>query len=389
MLLLRSRTDSAHVRCEVKGKAVDMNSVQGILKGCAITGIATAVPERVVGNDELKAFFGKDERSAAHFDKVIGNIRVKERHHGLRISTGELALAAVERLREAGLWSPEEISAIVFVSQTPNAALPTTANQLHGKLGLPKACLAFDINQGCAGFVYGAHAVFALLQTFGRPCKALLVGGDCNARGRNTEAGRENATLSDWALFGDAGFAAVLSYDPASSETVAWSLGSDGMGAQALYTLGHSPTASSALFPKPEEITSIYGHMDGEKIFEFTMDTVPDELQAVAALDGRDMEPADYARVFLHQANVFILKHLAMLANVPRSNLPISMDRYGNTSSASIPLTMCDLYSTHPECDKPERVLMCGFGVGLSWGTMALDIDPSCCLPIILVHEEA
>ena len=299
--------------------------LSGTFHHVRLAAVAAAVPETVVPNEAFLEALG--ERGLRKFTRMTG---IAERRHVRELTTEDLAFAAAEALRNDRKWETEGIDACVFVSQTPSVILPATACLLHGRLGLRQDCMAFDIGLGCSGFVYGLHVVGTLIES-GAIRRALLLGGDVPSR----VSARED--LPNQMLFGDAGFAAVVE----RTETDAplhWLLGTDGTGADAIYAAGHAPWAKRTT-PAGKAV-SPWLEMDGLAVFNFTINVVPDAIRAFCAEHQLSLEGFDW--FCLHQANRFILSQVAAATGFDDARNLVSIDRYGNTSSASIPLTLCD-----------------------------------------------
>ena len=320
-------------------------AISGAVQGVRFAGIACAVPERVVLNDGFAAIFGVEQ--IGKFEKMVG-VRERRMTAGDE-STSTLAITAARKLKDAGKFSADDIDAIMFVSQTPDFKLPATACKVQSSLGIKTECVAYDMNLGCSGFVYGVFAAASMLQMEGVN-KLLLCGGDTISR-LTAEDDPSSAPL-----FGDAGFAAVLERDVEAPEIrYAFKTDGAGMGAIMCKEGGHLS-------------------MDGMDVFNFTINEVPDLIKSEMAAAKLTAESVDY--LVLHQANKFVLKQVAMMTGFPMQKVPVSMDRFGNTSSASIPLTLCDLASRDQGL---KKIVMSGFGVGLSWGTLIMDFDLSAC----------
>lgn len=333
-------------------------AVSGTITNVRISGIACAVPEKVLSNEVFATRFGAEQMQK--FEKMVG---VCERHVAAADEfTSDFACKAARRLKIDGLWTDDDVDAVVFVSQTPDFVLPATACAIQHRLGIKKDCIAFDINLGCSGFVYGVHVASSLLQMDGVR-KVLLLGGDCCLK--TIDPGDASAAP----LFGDSGFATVFERaDKASAIDYAFRTDGSGYGAimndNAQNYGRHNPPKNACT------------KMDGMDVFNFTINEVPELIKEQMCEHGVKPEKLDY--LVLHQANKFVLKQVAMITDVGMAKTPISMDRYGNTSSSSIPLTLCDLAVANPGLGL-KKVLMSGFGVGLSWGTLLMDFDFSCC----------
>ena len=361
-------------------------AISGTIHNVRISGIACAVPETVVGNDFFASRFGEEKMK--NFEKMVG---VKERHVAPNgMTTSDLAFRAACELKD--LWSEDDVDAILFVSQTPDYQLPATACVLHKRLGVKKSCVAFDINLGCSGFVYGMY-IASMLLNGGSVRKVMLLGGDCSYKLVSID------DQSAAPLFGDSGFAVVLDYDESAS-AVDYSFCTDGNGYKAIIQpgityAGRMPIVYSANM-KSRELGNLLAregdspmslselHMDGMDVFNFTINEVPDLIKEQMECSGLTEQDVDL--LVLHQANKFVLKNVAMATGFSMKKVPISMDRYGNTSSTSIPLTLCDYFMSNPESGK-KKVLMSGFGVGLSWGALVTDFDFAACRKIVLGAE--
>ena len=361
-------------------------AITGTIHNVRMSGIACAVPEKVVGNDFFISRFGEEKMK--NFEKMVG---VKERHVAPNgMTTSDLAFRAANELK--GLWSADDVDAILFVSQTPDYQLPATACVLHKRLGIKKSCVAFDMNLGCSGFVYGLY-IASMLLNGGGVKKVILLGGDCSLKLISPD------DSSAAPLFGDSGFAVVLDYDE-TAPSFDYSFCTDGSGYKAIVQPGVTYAGRMPVVYDDDMKTRNVGtllsrtgdgticpselHMDGMDVFNFTINEVPDLIKEQMERSGVTEQDVDL--MVLHQANKFVLKNVAMATGFSMKKVPISMDRYGNTSSTSIPLTLCDYYMSNPTAGK-KKVLMSGFGVGLSWGTLVTDFDFTVCRKIALGTE--
>lgn len=352
-------------------------AVSGTLRNVRIAGIACAVPEMVIGNDMFAERFGAEQMQK--FEKMVG---VKERRFSTPEQTSsDFACAAAKQLLRSGIWKSDDFDAVIFVSQTPDYALPATACVLQHRLGIKKDCIAFDINLGCSGFVYGFFIASSVMQMEGVN-KVLFLGGDCISKATSP------LDSSAAPLFGDGGFACVLVKDAAATP-FDYSYCTDGAGYRAIVQpgityAGRMPIARNAdlrsavrLLDRKDDVRAPSELlMDGMDVFNFTINEVPDLIKGQMAWSGVTSDDVDL--MVLHQANRFVLKQVAMMTGFSMKKVPISMDRYGNTSVTSIPLTLCDYAQANPDVGK-KKVLMSGFGVGLSWGTLLGDFDFSVC----------
>lgn len=342
-----------------------------------IAGIAVAVPTKEVEIDSFAAIFG--DESVQKFKKMTG---VNKLHYADENQTAsDLGYVAARQLMLEKAIDPLSIDAVVFVSQSPDYRIPATAGVLHKRLGLTKDCLAFDINLGCSGYVYGLQTICSCMQT-SNINRALLIVGDTLSKLVSPE------DRSSVMLFGDAGSATLLEKEENAPEIKA-SVRTSGEGYGAIIMHGggyRNPTATSERYMWEDgNIRSDNDlFMDGTEVFNFTISEVPNLLKEF--LESENSIPEEYDCLVLHQANLFILKQIAKKIKFPMDKVPISIDAYGNTSVTSIPLTLAKMYGggyTKNEINS----LMCGFGVGLSWGVVSAKINVSNILPIIYTDE--
>jgi 3-oxoacyl-[acyl-carrier-protein] synthase III len=325
----------------------------------ALRGVVCALPRTEIHNTELAERFGAE--GVADVSKMIGVQSRRRAADGQ--TTADLCLAAAHTLLADLAWERDSIDALIFISQTPDYVLPATACALHGRLGLHKACVAFDVNLGCSAYAYGLWLASRMLdgQAINR---VLLLVGDTISK---TVDDNDRATAL---LFGDAGTATALEFDSAAAPTH-FILGSDGSGER------HLMMAASACKPylgddvrlAQRDAAKLY--MDGGEIFNFTLKNIPPLVADLLHFSGRTTEQID--AFLFHQANTFMLKHIIKKSKLPPERAPINMDRYGNTSSASIPLLIATCLGPQAQ---DKTVAMFGFGVGYSWSAALLNLAP-------------
>lgn len=336
--------------------------------GAQIRGVVSCVPSRVLGNDEFVRRFG--ESSVRDVVKMIG---VEQRHVAAgHETTSDLCCHAAGVLMGRLHWSPADVRAVVFVSQTPDYRLPATACTLQHRLGLPTSCAAFDVNLGCSGYVYGLWlAMVIAAQEPG--ARVLLLVGDTISK---TVDPGDRATAM---LFGDAGSATAIECTGGPS-LAHFVLGSDGAGARNLmipdgaYRTGCSPD------PRLEGRDGSRLFMDGAEIFNFTLTGVPPLLESLLDSTGSTRESLD--AVLFHQANAFMIRHLTKKMKLAPAIVPVNIDRYGNTSSASLPLLMTTDLAVALQ-QQSRRLVLLGFGVGYSWGGVMLEVGPLACVDTV------
>lgn len=340
----------------------------GVLKNVEVKGIACAVPDRVKKSEEYFDVFGEE-----NVRKFINMTGVRERHVALdEQCTSDLCHAAAKQLMEKLNWEPRTIDALILITQTPDYAVPATACVLQHRLGLSEDCIAFDVNLGCSAYVYGLWLAGTMIavQDLNR---VLLLVGDTSNYGINPN---DSATAM---IFGDGGTATAL--ERSEGKNMPYFLKTKGSGFRYIIVpAGHARSRSRVNVQASDYELS----MNGSEVFSFTITDVPKTLETFMAQNRIDIQDVD--KVVFHQANLFILKHLAKKLKIPTEKLAVSIDRYGNTSGESIPLTLVDALGGE-ESGGPVRLLLCGFGIGLSWGAVYLEMDRSVCLPMIYTNE--
>ena len=253
-------------------------------------------------------------------------------------------LKVASRLLHSNQIGADQVAALVVVCQTPSLPIPSVACQLQGALGLSSACYALDINMGCSGFVYGMQVAASVLEGAEQGKCALVLAGDFSSR----IVDPEDAATS--MIFSDAVAGALLSYADSSAST--YNLESLGQGAKAIYS---------------ERVgTDVFMRLNGIDVFAQSLGHVPGHLRRLWESAGLDK--ADELPHYLHQANKVI--NQAISKELKLSNAPSSIERYGNTSSASIPITMMHQPYT-------GEAILCGFGVGFSVASAHVQLSPS------------
>lgn len=346
-------------------------------KNVRIAGISAGVPENVISNYSLKS--GIDISTDYTPEAFVETTGVKERHCSYTLCTSDLCFAAAEKLIAELSWDKSEIGALVFVSQTADYFLPATACILQDRLGLPRECYAEDIALGCSGWVYGLSNVASLVAT-GTIKKALLLAGDA----------RKRAPGAFDPLFGHAGTATAIEYVE-GEKGFQFHFGTDGSGFDAIIT----PDGGSRnqVTPQSFELKEYEGkmmhnlqtHMKGMDVFSFGITTAPKSVKKLAEHYGFNYLDADY--VIFHQANMRMNNQIVKKLKLDPEKVPSCMYHFGNTSSASIPLTIVGELRGKFE-NKPTKFICCGFGVGLSWGTVMLETNNIVVPEVVNVKDE-
>ena len=289
-------------------------------------------------------------------------------------TTGDLCFAAAERLLEERNVDRSAIGVLVMVTQTPDYFGPSTASVLHHRLKLGQSCMAFDVNQGCAGFEYGLNLASAILDT-SQTAKALVLCGDTFAKSFSHKGDDyENASNSAKFLFGDAGAAALLEKDEQAKGLRVVTC-TDGNGFRTICNPYHA-------YRHPDR--QIHHVMNDVDVFTFATTKAPEMIKAYMNMQGTTA--GDYDALVLHQANLFIMKQIAKRSGFTRDQLAVSINQFANTSSASIPTAIVNLYGDDLHTES-KRLLLCGFGVGLTWSVCEIEIPSSAVIP--LVHTDA
>jgi len=311
-----------------------------------IRGVVAVIPPNGVNNEELDALHGNDFAT-----KSAGITGVLRRHRTAPEASmpTEFACAAAARRLMVNLgWDASSINALVFVTQTPGVEMPSGAHAIHEALGLPANCVPVQVNWACAGFVYGLW-LGALLGGGDRTQRILVLAGDtitrrCDPNDRATSA-----------VFGDAASATAIEVG-SNQGAMRFVLGTDPEGWHKLSMADGKPMT-----------------MDGTAVFNFTLRRVPALLSDVREAGVPDLW-------LFHQANAFMLDHIVRKAGIHPSVAPTNLQVRGNTSSASIPLLMCDMGR---QALRGKRVAMVGFGAGWTWGAVNVELHGLDCAEVI------
>lgn len=336
---------------------------------------AVVPPETISIFDELE-YFGGSEKKAKRMASITGmeNRRVS----GPGVTPADLCQQAAEHLFNGFHVDTDSVDALVFVTQHPDHMYPATACILQHKLGLSQRCAAFDVNQGCAGYVYGLWLAFSLVEA-GSAKRVLLLAGD----GLAHLSDRDNRVIAP--LFCDCGTATLVEHSP--EESPSWfSLGTDGKGAELLMLPAGGarlplPRTAEEYRPYCDRLIDRNGvpwrlnwtYMDGGAVFDFTLNVVPNHIAEAITYAGKNVEDLDF--FVPHQANKQIMQTIAEKVGFPEDKVVMdTFSKYGNAAVASIPLALCDaLHGAMPE--KKLSLLLSGYGIGLAWGSAVLNFD--------------
>lgn len=343
------------------------------IKDVRIAGVSACVPKGRASNIDSQLLSLEDRQ------KLIKTTGIEHRRVATpEQCTSDLCFAAADQLLKTLAWQRDEIDVIVFVSQTADYYLPATSFLLQNRLGLGRHVVAFDVSLGCSGFTQGLSIVAGLLSASGLR-KGLLLCGDTPSKSVSPDD--RSAAL----LFGDAGAAAALISTP--GQRMVFDVGSDGAGWQAINIPdgGYRNPITAASLETVRVDEGIARNrtqlaLDGVEIFNFALREVPKTVRSVMDHVGATTDGVD-AFVF-HQANLLMNDMIRKKLKVPAEKVFYSLRDYGNTSSASIPLTMVTELGSRLESG-PQRLLLCGFGVGLSWATTYAETDAIACPALV------
>lgn len=349
----------------------------GKIANVKIKGIACALPHYRVDNLEYADRFGVE-----NVNKIIAMTGVRIRHvAGVEQCASDLCVAAAEQLLVELKWERSSIDAIILVTQSPDYRIPATACILQDRLRLSEECPAFDVNLGCSGYVYGIWLAGSLISSgnFGR---ILLLVGDIS----NNNISPDDRSVA--MLFGDGGSATMMEH--AEGKNIYYCLRTRGKGFKNLIIPAgcgrnrHNYREERYLNDDGIMRSDLDLYMNGTELFNFTISDVPKTINEFMNYFHLQDDKIDY--YFLHQANLFMIKHIAKKIGVDIKKVPISLDQFGNTSAESIPVTIVNELAGK-KINRPLKVILSGFGVGLSWATMSLDMENIIILPMIYTDE--
>lgn len=329
--------------------------------GIGVTALSGAVPRTIIDNYKYTQYFPD-----ALVKEVVDKIGIYERRFAdENTCSSDLCYAACEQLITDNNIDRSEIDMLIFISQTPDYRMPATSVLLQDRLCLPNSTIAFDINLGCSAFLYGLCTAFSFLQS-GNVRKVLILDGETRSK---VYSPKDRRTAF---LFGDGGIAALVECNRKFGESY-FSLNSDGSRGDLIKINGGGYRMPSSAETLREKVVDEYGnirneeqgYMNGGDVFNFVIREIPRDIRKVTEWAGVDIHSMDY--YVFHQANNFINSYLAKKLKLDISKIPSTIERYGNTSSVSIPLTIVDQLKNRMEGEK--RLMLSAFGVGMTWAT--------------------
>ena len=333
-----------------------------------ILGIEYHVPERIETNADLAR-----ENTSWQMERFEAKCGISSRHIAAPDETAsDLGYVAAKKLIERQIVLPEEVDFLLYCTQSPDYFLPSSACILQHRLGLRKEIGALDFNLGCSGFVYGLFMAKQFIEA-GTAKNVLLITADTYSKYIHPQ------DRSVRPIFGDGAAATLIgSVDSPDAGIGPFILGTDGAGSQKLIV----PSGAFRLPRSPEtalESMDVVGcvrskdnlYMDGMALMNFAMDVVPSTVEKL--LEKASLRDEDIDWYVYHQANRFMMKHLAGASNIAWERMVYAMEDIGNTVSASIPIAMAR-YITEGEIKPSQKLALIGFGVGYSWAACTVQL---------------
>ena len=340
--------------------------------GVGIKALCACVPPDVVYNKDLGYLIPEEE-----IDKTINNIGIEERRIAAPdVMASDLCFKAARRLMADNGIEPDSIDVLLFMSQTADYRIPATSCLLQHRLGLPKETLCFDISLGCSGYLFALSTAFAYASMDGVN-RVLLLDGETFSKIVNR---RDKV---DWPLYGDAGTATLIEKGDYGDAT--FMLNTDGSGENTLKIhagMRHPVTPDSCVEREREDgniRTDLEVFMDGMDVFNFAISKVPKSVKALLSETGKTMDDVDY--LVFHQANRFMMDFFVKKLKISPERVPYCINKYGNTSSASVPLTISSELSG--KLHGSHTVVLSAFGAGLSWGAAIMQMQDCNVSPVI------
>lgn len=340
----------------------------------SIKGISACVPKDII---ETSSIYKETWGGYESFAETTG----VQRHRVAPpdICSSDLCQKAAEELINQLQWDKNTIDALVFVTQTPDYIEPATSCILQDKLGFSQDCLTLDISLGCSGWVYAMSVICSMMQN-GTIKRGILLAGETPSKRCSVN------DKSSYPLFGDAGTATALEYDE-NAECITFILNSDGEGYKTIIIPGgaeRNPVNSESLIEKKRGDGIISNdlqlQMDGMSVFSFAISKAPRSVNSILEKIAIPREEINY--YFFHQANLFMNEKIRKKLKLQPEQVPYSITDFGNTSSASIPLTMVTGARTSLQQGKIKNI-GCGFGIGLSWGSVYFETNKIVVPPLI------
>jgi 3-oxoacyl-[acyl-carrier-protein] synthase-3 len=340
--------------------------------GVGIKALSACVPPEVIYNKDLGHLIPEEE-----IEKTINNIGIIERRIAAPdVMASDLCYKAAQQLMADNDIAPESIDVLLFMSQTPDYRIPATSCLLQHRLGLPRETMCFDISLGCSGYLFALSTAFAYASMEGIN-RVLLLDGETFSKIVNR---RDKV---DWPLYGDAGTATLIEKGDYGDST--FMLYTDGSGEDTLkiHAGMRNPITPESCVEREQEDGNIRSdlevYMDGMDVFNFAISKVPKSIKQLLKETEKSVDDVDY--LIFHQANRFMMDFFVKKLKMDPDRVPYCIHKYGNTSSASVPLTISS--ELCGKLDGDHTMLMSGFGAGLSWGSALMSIHDCKVSPVI------
>ena len=343
-------------------------------KNIKVAGVACAVPKNEIKTESYKPVFGDEE-----VEKFMAMTGVKASHRTLEHQTcSDLGYRAARELLAHKGVKPEEIGALLFSSHSPDYRRPSTAFVLQHRLGVPEEAVCYDISLGCSSLVVGMQTMASIMSTSDMRYGLLFVG---DTAGKSVNPHDRSSAM----LFGEAGAVMLLEKTQNDADQIKALVRSDGSGYKYMIIPGGGyrnlhASEEVVMCADGNERSLMNSFIQGTSVFTFTIFDVPRLIKDFWKQTATG--PDDYDCFAFHQANLYILKQIAKKTKIPFERLPITLDRYGNTSGASAIVSLCDVYGAGND-NKTIKVMACGFGIGISLGATSFEINTDDILPIM------
>lgn len=329
--------------------------------GVGITAMSACVPKNIIKNLEYTQYFPAEDVA-----KLVEKTGIQERRFAdANICSSDLCYAAAERLFVDNNIDRSTIDVLIFITQTPDYRMPANSLLLQERLHLPQTTMAFDITLGCSAFIYGLSVAYSLLQQESIH-RVLILDGETRSK---VYSPKDRKTAF---LFGDGGIAALVEKGNKFGNSYI-SINSDGSMADAIKINGGGYRNPSSTETLRERVVDQYGnirtdeqgYMDGESVFNFVASKIPKDIKKLCENTGTDLFSMDY--YVFHQANNFMNQYLIHKLKLDNTKIPSTIEKFGNTSSVSVPLTIVS--ELKDKLKGEHKVLLSAFGVGLTWAT--------------------
>lgn len=352
------------------------------IKNIKLTGLSAAVPETIIETDSYDLM---TPEQIEHFLRSTGVER--RRRASANQCTSDLCVAAADKLIEELGWDRQDIDLLVFASHTGDYKLPSTSCILQNRLGLPTECMAFDINHGCSGFLYGLSIIANLMST-GSFKKGLLLVGNTQSKNVSYE------DKSTYMIFGDAGAVAALEYAPTDGDSLDFHFMTDGSELESVYVPhgGYRHPINPDSFKMEEFDDGIKRNktnliMNGTDVFAFANRHLPKSVNALVEHYGIDKEK-DVDYFVMHQANKFLCDKVMKKSGMPAEKSFFSYKNFGNSSGASIPLTMVTEMKDILGKEGRKNILSTAIGGGFSVASAMIKVDKVHCTDLVIVKDD-